>query len=288
VGLVPLGPDPSSGLWEFGHHGPSGDLPERDPATGRLLFEAASGLVLVLIPGGMYWQGAQATNPSGPNYDRDVSKKELHEGPPRQVTLAPFFLSKFELTQAQWEHVQGTNPSQFEVGSEFNDVVTSSLHPVEFVSWEEALAFARKLDLTLPTEAQWELAARAGTSTVFPGGNGPESLVSLANIVTDGEPLDRWEIHAPAGALAANAFGLHDVIGNVSEWCLDPYLPRYFGATLAPGDGLAQGNGFGHRSHRGGNWGWDFRKARIAHRGDGLEGFRNSDVGVRLARALRP
>ena len=116
LGLVPLGLDPHSGLWEFGHFGASGHIAKRDQETGKLRVDAETGLVFVLLPGGEFLFGAQSEDPEGPQYDASARP---HEGPLEHVVLAPFFLSKFEMTQAQWTRVAGTNPSYWADGDSF-------------------------------------------------------------------------------------------------------------------------------------------------------------------------
>ncbi len=223
-GLVPLGPDPASGLWELWHPG-SGDRPRRD-ADGRLVPTEASGLVFVLVPGGAFAMGAatsaRAGRPVGsPNVDEQSGEDEADlAGRPRRVELQPFLISKYEMTQGQWTRLFGANPSSY-------DRPDRAAHPVEMVSWEDCLAALPPAGLDLPTEAQWEYAARGGTSTVWWTGDDPESLAGAADLA---------QIQSlPVGTVGANGFGLHDVVGNVWEWCRE--RDGYYDAPLAPGDG---------------------------------------------------
>jgi formylglycine-generating enzyme required for sulfatase activity len=287
LGLVPLGPDPVSGLWEFGHWGASGDIPTRDD-LGLLRFGEECGIVFVLLPGANYVQG-------GVPADLAEDPHENHEGPPREVLLAPFFLSKYEMTQGQWLRVMGSNPSQHEVGTSFAGFTTTALHPVEFLCWIDAEEGMQRLDLALPTEAQWEYAARAGTETTFWTGETPETLVCAASTmhhVRLGDAFsvllhDPWEVHAPVGSFRPNPFGLHDMLGNVKEWCLDPWFGDYHERPLRPGDGLVVGNGDGHFAIRGGSWGEGLNECRSAFRTDGRDLWRQPWIGVRPARGLR-
>jgi len=98
LGLLPIGRDPDSGLWEFAHL-QTGELAERRP-DGKVILKEATALVFVLLPGGMFWMGAQGDDLSGENYDADAAS---NEGPVHAVTLSPFFLSKYEMTQGQWK-----------------------------------------------------------------------------------------------------------------------------------------------------------------------------------------
>ena len=107
-GLVPIGEDPLSGLWEFWHV-ESEARAGRDMESGELIRSEEMGIVLVLIPGETTWIGSQETNPNGPNYD----PARLPERTLREVTLEPYFLSKYEMTQGQWRRLTGRNPSGY-------------------------------------------------------------------------------------------------------------------------------------------------------------------------------
>jgi formylglycine-generating enzyme required for sulfatase activity len=284
LGLVPLGADPESGLQEFGHLA-SGSLPSRNE-QGQLSVFDGMGIVLVLVPGGTFTMGASPeTDPSARDF----------EGPPHQVTLKPFFLGKYELTQDQWLRAAGSNPSAYPPGFEQGGRTHTSLHPVEQVRHAEALRELEKLGLTLPTEAQWEYASRAGSDTIYWTGDdiaGLDGFVNLADqtVSEDGpgswvyEPdlEDGYVLHGPVGGRGANPFGLHDTVGNVWEWCLDPFGPY----TVPPDEGT------GARDHgtdapqlfRGGGFRANRAHARSADRyGLYAEGYRAYDVGVRAA-----
>jgi formylglycine-generating enzyme required for sulfatase activity len=227
LGLVPLGPDPDSGLWEFWHV-ESGSCPQRHPETQRLLLNESTGLVFVLLPAARFWMGAQGRDPQGPNYDSHVFP--LME-PVHEVELEPFFISKFEMTQGQWRKVTGKNPSR---DSPETSTHISLLHPVEGVSWEDCGLLLFQLGLALPSEAQWEYAARGGTSTRWWLGQELESIEVKVNLADQAlkraSPLTDWQrwddqfaYHAPVGTFPANPFGLHEVIGTVFERCRDEY-----------------------------------------------------------------
>ncbi|MFM7280340.1 MAG: formylglycine-generating enzyme family protein, partial [Planctomycetia bacterium] len=299
-GLLPLGPDPQSGLWEFWHV-QSGDEPERDKdgnfvrqksgahklveKSGAAANAAASraggetsmlgvagangargtGIVLVLIPGGTFWMGAQKTDPSGQNYDPEAQSDEsVH-----RVALSPYFLSKYELTQGQWSRFTGLNPSYYKIG--FNGTVGIT-NPVEQVDWLTCERVTRGLGLELPSEAQWEFGARGGTSSVWWTGSAKESLADKVNLADQSflvfggaavqaawwpEFKDGFGVHAPVGRLAANDFGLHEVCGNVWEWCFDAYedYPEAVDASSATRDPRVDGDGLASRVNRGGSFG---------------------------------
>ena len=281
VGLVPLGPDPDSGLWEFVHL-MTGDVPERGP-DGRLILREETGLVLVLIPAGRFWMGSQRTDPQAPGYDPWSVEGE---GPVREVEVSAFLLSKYEMTQAQWQRLTGFNPS--DMGPHRPTVWDpnwladgkgpSLLHPVEFVSHDDCTTWLPRADLVLPSEAQWEYACRAGTGTPFWTGSDDVSLEGAANLhdvraQSTGTPNqealetlfdDGASIHWPVGSGRANPFGLHDVHGNLWEWCLDEYGDLYY--RWAPTvDPVALGFGGYWRVLRGGshnNMAWGCRSSK--------------------------
>src|SRR5262245_3631931 len=235
LGLLPIGRDPASGLWEFAHLA-TGEPAERG-ADGKLVLKESTGLVLVLLPRGTFTMGAQRTDPSGPNHDPEAQPEE---GPPREVRVSPFFLSKYEMTQGQWLRVAGENPSRDNpqtYGRFWNREGKPGdlLHPVEQVSWFDCTAVLERLGLELPLEFQWEYGARGGTHTVWWCGNDRASIARAGNVADrfakeHGSGWGAWEewddgntSHARVGSYLPNAFGLHDVIGNVWEWCQDLY-----------------------------------------------------------------
>jgi len=225
----------------------------------------------VLIPPGTFTMGSP---PGEPGRDDDE--------PPRQVTISKaFYLQTTEVTQGQWRHVMGRNPSYFkECGDDC---------PVERVSWNNVMAFIRRLNAKegtggygLPTEAEWEYACRAGGRTAFSNGTITETRCAH-------DPnLDQvgWycgnsnkQPHSVAGK-PPNAWGLYDMHGNVWEWCRDFFGPVPAGPVTDP-VGPADGPG---RMRRGGGW--------FSYAGDCRSAFRNrddpfyysSDLGFRLAR----
>ena len=236
VGLVPIGRDPESGLWEFWHV-LSGERPRRD-ADGDFQLEASSGLLFVLLPGGSFVMGAQRSDPEAPGYDPEAAREE---GPPHVVELAPFFMSKFEMTQGQWLAATGANPSMYLAGTRWGQgaaaEVIQRVHPVESLVWEETRTVLARYGLALPTEAQWEFACRSARSSNVFG------------------TYDGYELHAPVDVFfPPNSFGLHDMQGNVAELCRDWYAPDYSDVEIAPGDGEIIGPFRGSRSVRGATW----------------------------------
>ena len=252
LGLVPIGMNPVTQLFEFYHlrtaYDPSLDMDPGELAIpehredGSLEIKADSGLVFVLIPGGTYLIGAQSTDPEGPHYDPQAQPSEA---PVYQVELDPYFLSRYEMTQGQWERIAGENPSNYgphKRNAEWNvsGQKADRTHPVENISSVACMIQLGRLGLRLPSEAQWEAACRAGSKTPWWTGVDVRVLDQVANLADQygakhgHESWSLWEqelndgntIHARVGSYRANPFGLHDTIGNVWEWCLDGYT-RY-------------------------------------------------------------
>ena len=220
AGLLPLGRDPDSGRWEFAHL-PSGEPPGGEP--GAYVRDGDTGVVLVLVPGGELLMGSQGSDPDAPNFvpwsanvleDMEMMER-LH-----RVTVGASFLSKYEFTQAQWRRLMATEPAAPEYG-------LGPLLPVTNVSWNECAEACRRLGLVLPTEEQWEYAVRAGTTTRWWVGQDDMAPKGKANL-HDRQPRESTSGRYPfadgivglaeTGSFPANGNGLHNVIGNVTEW----------------------------------------------------------------------
>ena len=225
----------------------------------------------VSIPGGRFLMGSPLSEKG--RYDR--------ESPQRWVTVPPFLMGKYQVTQAQWQAVMGNNPSCFQ----------GENRPVERVSWQDCVEFCKKLsaiigrECRLPSEAEWEYACCAGTTTPFYFGNTiTTDLVNYDGNYTyanEAKGVCRNET-TPVGQFPPNAFGLYDMHGNVWEWCADTWHNNYQGA---PTDGSAWlKNGDNNRSHlRGGSWLDNPYFCRSANRGDGVaRDFIGNLVGFRV------
>jgi formylglycine-generating enzyme required for sulfatase activity len=237
--------------------------------------------------------GAQNEDERLPNFDRraEAAERDVHD-----VTLAPFFISRFEMTQAQWQRLTaGPNPSVFPAGAVPNKVRTiTPTNPVENVSWDDCTLWLGRHGLELPTEAQWEYACRAGTHTPWSCGAVPELLAQHANIADQIASDQAWAceawddghaVHAPVGSFAPNPFGLHDMHGNVWEWAQD----RIWGynEVARAGDGLRGDQSVpGPRVYRGGGYSDPAYKARSSNRDGFLPNFGGPLIGVRPARML--
>jgi formylglycine-generating enzyme required for sulfatase activity len=300
LGLLPIGRDPRSGLWEFAHL-ETGDPAVRDPARGELTVGEGTGLVFVLIPGGSFAMGAQRDDPNGKNYDPQAGLIGA-ESPVHDVALASFFLSKHEMTQGQWLRFTGRNPSTYGPASGLFDGKANDLaHPVEQVTWGECDETMRRLGLELPTEAQWEYAARAGTATPWWTGDRKETLAGAANLadraasrvgapwpgIADWPELDDgWAVHAPVDAFRPNPFGLFGVHGNVWEWCRDWFAP--YGGPARAGDGEAEVADHRYKVSRGGSFHHEAAYARASCRNNSAPETRSNHLGLRPARKVDP
>jgi formylglycine-generating enzyme required for sulfatase activity/serine/threonine protein kinase len=294
IGLVPIGPDPESKLWEFAHLA-TGEPAVRGP-DGKLVLKEETGLVFVLLPGGPFQMGAQKGDPSGPNYDPQA---EGNEGPVHPVTLSAFFLSKYEMTQGQWQRFTGRNPSDYRPPG---GLAPSLLHPVEQVSWTTCMETCERLGLSLPSEAQWEYGARAGTTSVWWTGSERDSLLGAVNLADQaaaraGAPWsdikdwpeldDGYAVHAPVNQFRGNAFGLHNVHGNVWEWCLDGYDSGFYGRPASK-DPWSPPKGSSIRVIRGGSFDNAASYARSANRPVATPELADGHLGLRPIRRISP
>ncbi|MEW6741318.1 MAG: formylglycine-generating enzyme family protein [Planctomycetota bacterium] len=268
LGLVPLGPDARSELWEFWHVA-TGEEPELDLKTDSWVITGETAVILVLIPGGTFWMGAQKEDPSGPNYDPEASGGE---SPVHQVMLSPFFVSKYEMTREQWVRVTGENPGWNVVTRNGIEITFTLSHPVACISWYGCRDNSAKLGLRLPTEVQWEYACRAGTSTSYAGVLGEMAWYEG----------NSGGCHHPVGQKKPNVWGLYDMHGNVREWCLDLYGDYPSGSVTDP-TGSSGGEA---RVLRGGGWYGSAGDCRSADRGWYDPGDRNDDLGFRPARSV--
>ncbi|MDR1613594.1 MAG: formylglycine-generating enzyme family protein [Planctomycetota bacterium] len=235
-------------------------------ATGKLALDCGGGVTLdlVRIPAGRFMMGS-------PSSKADRSSDEVQHA----VTLSrAFYMGIYEVTQAQWWAVMGNNPSRFK-GDD---------NPVENVSWYDAMEFCRKLSsksgkkVRLPTEAEWEYACRAGTATAF--STGETIRMDQANYNGNADFMKGIEQGKTmrVGSFRANAWGLHDMHGNVFEWCSDWYGDYDLAKAIDP-QGVSSGS---RRVVRGGSWFNIPWFCRSANRFRIEPGGRLGDIGFRV------
>jgi formylglycine-generating enzyme required for sulfatase activity len=227
-------------------------------------------LDMVLIPGGTFMMG----------FPDSESGRSGDEGPRHQVTLPGFWMGKYPVTQAQYQAIMGNNPANFKGDN----------RPVEQVSWNDAIEFCDRLSkklgqpYTLPSEAQWEYACRAGTITPFHFGetittdlanyNGNRTYGAGPKGVYRKETID-------VGRFPPNGFGLYDMHGSVWEWCLDHWHSNYEGAP-ADGSAWVTGGDSSRRVQRGGSWFSLPRICRCASRVYFIPDIRGYSFGFRV------
>ena len=226
------------------------------------------GMELVLIPAGSFMMGSS----------KIVYRK--NEKPPHEVEIPQsFYLQITQVSQRQWQGVMWNNPSDFrDCGADC---------PVEKVSWDDTKKFIQKLNVMegtnnyrLPTEAEWEYACRAGTTTDYSFGDDADELGKYAWFVENSDK----RTHS-VGKKKPNAWGLYDMHGNVWEWVEDDWHDTYVGA---PDDGRPwiDHPRAPNRTGRGGGWGNDAQECRSAGRSSGTTDHKDGLLGFRLAKSV--
>ncbi len=302
LGLIPLGQN-DAGLWEFWHV-LSGSRPQ-PKMEGGYEIRPETGVVFILIPGGDYFVGAQVDDPSRPNYSAPSAYRDgfvpRSERAVRSARLDAFFLAKYELTQSQWVRLMGSNPSMRIPGADYRgEKLISSTHPVENMSWGAAMHALSRWNLTLPTEAQWEVSARAGTEGPYWWGASPGMVFPFDNFadarvagvrrqsIASGLIDDGWALHAPVDTFPPNPWGLVSITGNVGEWCLDWYEEAPSENVPLTGSGLTVPKWSQSRAYRGGTYLFDEIDLRVSRRSPSYGGGAEQDVGVRPVQLLAP
>jgi formylglycine-generating enzyme required for sulfatase activity len=237
------------------------------------------GMKFVYIEPGTFMMGSP-TNESGRN-----SNETQH-----QVTLTKgYYMQTTEVTQGQWKAVMNNTPSYFR-GCGDNC-------PVEYVTWNDVQEFITALNqkektdvYRLPTEAEWEYAARAGTTSAYSFGNDSTQLSKYGNFCdskctyswSNDNQNDHYKNTAPVKSYMPNAWGLYDMHGNVWEWCQDWY-GSYPDISVTDPGGPSSGS---NRVKRGGSWYSNAQSCRSADRYNYSPGYRDYDIGLRLSRTL--
>ncbi|MBU2547285.1 MAG: formylglycine-generating enzyme family protein [Proteobacteria bacterium] len=237
------------------------------------VFSNSLGICFVLIPAGRFVMGSSPA-------ERGRATDET----PHPVTISrPFYLQSSEVTQGQYREITGINPARFSDGGDDR--------PVEKVSWPDTLAFIDLMNrrertggYRLPTEAEWEYACRAGSTTAYHWGDVADcgrANFGVSNWSRECEGSGPGRPSKP-GTFPPNAWGLFDMHGNVWEWCQDWYGAYPDGPAVDP-TGPPSGR---RRVRRGGGWGYDATECRAARRGSSAPDFRNYGIGFRLARDM--
>jgi serine/threonine protein kinase/formylglycine-generating enzyme required for sulfatase activity len=299
VGLVPIGVNERTGLWELYHLRSAWNgsdaataipLPRHDE-DGRIEVLEGTGIVFVLLPGG------RTTLGTGSPLEDEL---QLHT-----VELRPFLLARHEITRGQWRRLGGADTHWHRSDRDLEQAdVLGDRHPAENIDWHQTTRLLQRHGLQLPTESQWEYGCRAGTTTPWWTGRHSSSTAMQENLVDPraaqiltwrpdpeghDDPVQRLARVGAMGGHGGNAFGLLDVLGNVSEWCRDAssrddVKPR-------PGDGLR----VLPQKHledesvviRGGSFILPPSRARATSRLHVAPDFNAQDVGARAARPLR-
>jgi formylglycine-generating enzyme required for sulfatase activity len=243
------------------------------------------GLEMVAIPSGKFMMGSPESE-----HDSGEDKGYQRESPQHEVTVQPFFIGKYPITQSQWRVIADTPQIERELKPDPSKFTKIDNRSVERVSWEEAVEFCQRLsretgrDYRLPAEAEWEYACRAGTTTPFYFGK--TITGNLANYDSEVTYLQEREVKrqaktTPVDDFLPNAFGLYDMHGSVWEWCLDNWHSNYEGA---PTDGSAwlSNEDNVRQVVRGGSWLHAPHNCRSASRYYFTLDYRNNGTGFRV------
>lgn len=227
-----------------------------------------NGMELVLVKAGTYYRGAQNSDAEGQNFYPNAA---TNQGPVHQVTISKdFYIGKYEVTQAQFEQIMGSNPSAFSGAS----------LPVEMVDYTTSVEFTEKLSAAtgvtfrLPTEAEWEYAARGGQESkgyIFSGGNFVDDVANYA-----GTGVGKTQ---PVGSHQPNELGIYDMSGNVYEWCSD-HLGEYTASSVTDPVGVGT-----RRILRGGSWFHTANSHASSYRGNNTDSFARNYLGLRVVYA---
>ncbi|MEI2743737.1 MAG: SUMF1/EgtB/PvdO family nonheme iron enzyme [Candidatus Competibacter sp.] len=260
---------------------PSG--PPANPQIGQIYTDPTTGMEFVWLRAGCFKMGS-------PETERDRSANEA----PHEVCLKGFWMGKYEVTNAQYLHFD----TQHDSGSYEPHSLNGPDQPVVRVSWQETVAFADWLSkktglrFRLPTEAEWEYAARAGQTQSRYWNDDPNQACRYANIYDEtarkAKPFnwanypceDGQIVVSPVGRYAANGFGLYDMLGNVAEWTCSEYDNAYAGGENRCAE--RAGTAGGRRVLRGGSWSDYPGLVRLAYRFPAAPEYRKFDLGFRL------
>jgi len=225
------------------------------------------GAKMILIPAGEFIMGS----PEGEGKD--------DEHPQHTVFLDAFYIDAYEVTVGQYKKFIQASGHRAPNWSDVSEYSPTDNHPIVYVSWEDAKAYAEWAGATLPTEAQWEKAARGGlVGKKYPWGD--TITHNNANYSGTGGK-DTWKYAAPVGSFPANDYGLYDMAGNVWEWCLDAYENDYYRRSPERNPVNDNFTNVKRRVLRGGSWGNDYYYVRCANRSYLVPSFRDIVIGFR-------
>lgn len=259
------------------------------PAVSRAensFTEPTTGMEFALIKGGCFEMGDSVG-------DGDINERPVHE-----ACVSDFYLGKYEVTNAQFKKFSPGHNSNTREGSQ----LTGDQQPVVSVSWEDAAAYAKWLSektgaaYRLPTEAEWEYAARAGAKQSRFWGNSPDEACQYANVadITAKQKWAKWTTFfcddkyatsAPVGSFMPNGNGLFDMLGNVWEWCEDTYHSEAY--SKLPKDNPLYGGSGEYRVMRGGGWSNGPLGIRNSHRVGLSPDFGHHSLGFRLVKTVK-
>ena len=232
---------------------------------------------MVKVDGGTFYMGAQKDSVEYYNYDENATECE---SPVHEVTVSEFYINKYEVTQLLWEAVMGTTPNKD--NDEFNDwddeFGKGDNYPAYRISFKEVETFIGKLNeytglnFALPTEAQWEYAARGGKDTYYTLYAGGDNVLEYAWIDRNSEK------NSEVGMKTPNTLGLYDMSGNVWEMCQD----WYYDYTDAPATNPVGEAYTGYHVYRGGSWNTNDQSARVTARYQQTIHYRDYNTGFRL------
>ena len=238
-------------------------------------------LRMVKVGGGKFLMGSP----------ENEAERSSNASPQHEVTVPDFFMGMFEVTQAQWKAVANLPKGKIELNPDPSHFKGEN-RPVESITWDEAIEFCDRLSAktgrtyTLPSEAQWEYACRAGTQTAFAFGDilTPELANYDWTSSYNGSPKRSSypQETQSVGSYPANAWGLYDMQGNVWEWCLDDWHDNYKGAPMDGSAWLDKNVSPISKILRGGSWVFTPGDCRSAFRGRGTLGFRGNYIGFRV------
>ena len=231
---------------------------------------------MVKVDGGTFYMGAQSDSVEYLNYDENATS---WEAPVHEVTVSPFFINKYEVTQNLWEAIMGATPNNESSMQWEKEFGKGDKYPAYRISYKEVETFIGKLNeftglnFALPTEAQWEYAARGGKDTQYTLYAGGDNVIEFAWIDSNSDKCSEIGMKYP------NALGLYDMSGNVWEMCQDWYCQYTEEAVTDP---VGEEYNQGYKVFRGGSWNTNAQQARVTARYQQGIHYRDYNTGFRL------